>query len=104
MTALRWSVIDFEVLHGEQNQVVKEVSVAAENVIDISFQFPIPHVSSLLRRKRTVVGRRTARLCQASRNHTRGRLGIHASVRVWHRKDQISLKLAGATRSKSGGF
>jgi len=30
-------VIDFEVLHGEQNQIVKEVSVAAENVRDISF-------------------------------------------------------------------
>jgi len=31
-------VIDFEVLHGEQNEeVFKEVSVAAENVIDISF-------------------------------------------------------------------
>jgi len=31
-------VIDFEVLHGEQNEeIVKEVSVAAENVMDISF-------------------------------------------------------------------
>ena len=98
-------VIDFEVLHGEQNEeVVKEVSVAAENVIGISFQIPIPHVSSRLRRKRAVVGRRTARLCQASRNHTRGRLGISASVRVWHCKDQISLKLAGETCSKSGGY
>jgi len=31
-------VIAFEVLHGEQNkEVVKEVSVAAENVIETSF-------------------------------------------------------------------
>jgi len=35
-------VIDFEVLHGEQNdEVVKEVSVAAENVIE-TFYFKSP--------------------------------------------------------------
>jgi hypothetical protein len=30
-------VIDVEALHGRQNEIVKEVSVAAENVRDISF-------------------------------------------------------------------
>ena len=37
-------VIDYEVLHGEQNEeVVKEVSVAAENVIEtVHFKCPYP--------------------------------------------------------------
>jgi hypothetical protein len=39
-------VIDFEVLHGEQNEeVVKEVSVAAENVIE-TFHFKSPYPMS----------------------------------------------------------
>jgi len=39
-------VIDFEVLHGEQNeQVVKEVFVAAENVIE-TFHFKSPYPMS----------------------------------------------------------
>jgi len=38
--------MDFEVLHGEQNEeVVKEVSVAAENVIE-TFQFKFPYPMS----------------------------------------------------------
>ena len=37
----RVCVIDYEALRGRQNEeVVKEVSVAAENVIDISFKPP----------------------------------------------------------------
>jgi len=39
-------VIDFEVLHGEQNEeIVKEVSVAAENVIE-TFHFKSPYPMS----------------------------------------------------------
>ena len=38
-------VIDFKVLHGEQNEIVKEVSVAAENVIE-TFHFKSPYPMS----------------------------------------------------------
>jgi len=50
-------VIDFEVLHGRQNEeIVKEVSVAAENVIEtFHFKFTKPYDGSRFRRKRLVV-------------------------------------------------
>jgi hypothetical protein len=39
-------VIDYESLTGAQREVIpKEVSVASENVIDISFQEPVRHVA-----------------------------------------------------------
>jgi hypothetical protein len=98
-------VIDYEVPRGRQNEVViKEVSVAAENVIDISFEITIHHDRSRLRQERPFLGRWPARLRKASQNYKRGRLCIRASVRLWHSKDQISHRIAGAACTKSGGF
>ena len=73
-------VIDYEVLRGRQNEeFVKEVSVAAENVIE-TFHFKSPYTM-------------TANVCDKNGlswsdgqldYDKRGRLWILASVRVWH--------------------
>jgi hypothetical protein len=50
-------VIDYEFLRGAQGEVIlKELSVAGENVRDISIQKLVPHCTSQLRRERSFQG------------------------------------------------
>ena len=98
-------VIDYEVLRGRQNEeVVKEVSVAAENVVE-TFYFKSPYTMTGHGSEKNGLLWSDGQLdYDKLRDTKRRRLWIPASVCLWHSKDQISHRIAGAACTKSGGF
>jgi hypothetical protein len=58
-------VIDCEFLIGAQGEEIpKEISVAGENVRDISFQKPVPNVAPQLRGERYFLGLWKSGICK----------------------------------------
>jgi len=98
-------VIDYEILRGRQNEeVVKEVSFAAENVIE-TFHFKSPCIMIAHGCDKNGLSWGDGQLDYDNLRETINEaIWIRASVRVWHSKDQISHRIAGAACTKSGGF